>query len=482
MVDRAGAAFHVVHVSIRIIAFFEETPVLLLHRQPQPVKVVLILVARNRFARVVNDAELQLHRSQSICAGQVIQLVADRLEQALLAAMQEVALLDVGAKAQAPPGSLQFPTPVVRHFKIVAAVEAELHRVLAHRVAPHAAATAEADVVVHLAVHDHGAGPEIIVAAVSVVRQTRRPAHGLGKLVALGDELIDRQPVHLLRRYGERHAVRPRIARLHRAAPGGDAVIDEVGKVRLWIVRVGHAHRTRTGVRDRDAITDQPPVRLHGRRNLGGERVVACREITGGAEVVHRHGNPVGGVGVGRVGQLDVSARIHNLIFQRHRAHAVGVRDLGGDLHRHAARRLLGRVLDLADLRRRVVGEDGVDRARRRSGAAGTAGLPDEPGVKKEIAAAGDGGVMRLHRDRVQAVDQQAARTAAQIEGDKVQVLQRADRRAAERDFPRRHVRAAVHHERAVDPALEAVVILRLQNQPGVLRRVRDGELLAEKN
>ena len=388
MVDRAGAAFHVIHVSIRVIAFLQKASVQFLDPQPQAVEVAFVLVASHHFVRVINDAELQLHRAQSVRARQVIQLVADRLEQALLAAMQEVALLDVRAKTQPSPRGLELAAPVVLHFEIVAAREAELHRVLAHRIAPHAATATEPDVIIDLAVHDHGAGPEIIVAAIFVVRQTGRPADGFGKLVALGEELIDRQAAHLLRVDREGRAIRAAGPGLHRARPGRHAVVAEVGEVRLRVIGVGHADGARAGVGHRDAIANEPAMRLHRRGDLGGERVVADQQIAVRARIIHRDGNPVRQIRVGRIGQLDVVAGIHDLVFERDRAHAVRVRDSRGDLHRHAAGRLLGRVRNLTDLRRRIVGEDGIDRAWRGVDTAAAAGLPDEPRVEKEVAAA----------------------------------------------------------------------------------------------
>src|SRR3954466_4480334 len=83
--------------------------------------------------------------------------------------MPEVALLDDRRKIQLVPLGFVGIAVIVVGLKAVVAVEVELPHVLAHRVAPDAAAGSIVDVVVDFAVVNKSANPGIILAAVFVV-------------------------------------------------------------------------------------------------------------------------------------------------------------------------------------------------------------------------------------------------------------------------------------------------------------------------
>src|SRR5438552_3061312 len=83
--------------------------------------------------------------------------------------MPEIALLDDRREVQlAPFNGIQISV-IVAGLKLVVAIEGELPHVLAHRVAPDAAAGSIGDVVVNLPVIDEGSAPKIIRAGVLAV-------------------------------------------------------------------------------------------------------------------------------------------------------------------------------------------------------------------------------------------------------------------------------------------------------------------------
>ena len=76
----------------------------------------------------------------------------------------------IAPRVELRPRRVVLAAVVVAGLEIVPAIEVELPHVLAHRVPPHAAAGAIADVVVDLAVVDERAVPEVAVAAVAAAR------------------------------------------------------------------------------------------------------------------------------------------------------------------------------------------------------------------------------------------------------------------------------------------------------------------------
>src|SRR5207247_4351994 len=108
--------------------------------------------------------ERRLRRRYSV---QVEQPEADRFEHALLSAVIVVTLLDARAEVQLAPFGLVFPTIIIPHLEVVAAVQVELPHVLHHGVTPHPAARAVVDMVIHLTVRHQRPGPAIQIAAIA---------------------------------------------------------------------------------------------------------------------------------------------------------------------------------------------------------------------------------------------------------------------------------------------------------------------------
>ena len=168
VVQLAAAALHLVQVAVRQAVFVEKPAIHLLEHEVQSPEVAVMLCCAG-LRRLVDDPEMHPVCLGRLDAGQLEQLEADRLEHSLLAAVLEVALLDAGGEVQLVPAGVVLAAVVVARLKRVAAVEVEFPHVLAHRVAPHAAPGAVADVVVHLAVVHQRALPLVIVAAVSFI-------------------------------------------------------------------------------------------------------------------------------------------------------------------------------------------------------------------------------------------------------------------------------------------------------------------------
>src|SRR5688572_30625012 len=100
-------------------------------------------------------------------ARQVEQLEPDGLEEPLLSALAEVALLDDRREVELLPLDGVLAAVVVSWLELVVSIEIELPHVLAHGVAPDAAARPEVDVLVNPAVIDEGSGPRVLAPAVS---------------------------------------------------------------------------------------------------------------------------------------------------------------------------------------------------------------------------------------------------------------------------------------------------------------------------
>ena len=103
--------------------------------------------------------------------------------QALLSAVQVVALLDDRREVQFVPRGLVPPAEIVAGLEAVPAQEVELPHVLAHGVPPDTAAHAEVDVVVDVAVVDKGGGHDSSVG--SLADNLRQPVF---EIVGVGDK------------------------------------------------------------------------------------------------------------------------------------------------------------------------------------------------------------------------------------------------------------------------------------------------------
>ena len=165
VVQLAGATLHLVQVAVRQTVLVKESAVHLFKHEVETPEVAIML-RRAGLRRLVDDPEMHPVCLGCLDAGQFEQLEADRLEHPLLATVLEVALLDAGREVQLVPSCVILAVVVVACLKRVAAVEVELPHILAHRVAPHAAPSAVADVVVNLAVVYERALPLVIVAPV----------------------------------------------------------------------------------------------------------------------------------------------------------------------------------------------------------------------------------------------------------------------------------------------------------------------------
>ena len=91
-------------------------------------------------------------------------------------------------------------------------------------------------------------------------------------------------------------------------------------------------------------------MRLRGSGNGRGKNAVAREHVAVGAGIVHRSGRPA--CRIGRVGFADVTSGLHGLRLQRHRSHAVCIRDARRNHHRLSRERKIRRVNDIANGRR----------------------------------------------------------------------------------------------------------------------------------
>ena len=476
VVQFARAAFHLVKIAIRQTVLFEEASVLLLDGEIDAPEITFVLRGRAGFLPFIDHAERAEGGVRSFHSSEIEQLETDRLKHPLLPAMIEVPLLDARAEIQLRPRHAVFAAPVVAHLQIVTAIEIELPHVLAHRVTPHAAARTIANVIEHLAVIHQRAAPLIKIPAVAA--EPRRRRHG----VAFADEMKRRQPAHRIAGEALHHAIRTCATRLHSTGPTRNAVVHEVSKVRLRVVGIRNTDRCPEGIRHCDAITNQPPVDLHRRRKNRGEHSITGSQVAQGTTVVHGQRNPVRGIRVRRIRQIDVGSRLHDLVLQRDAGDAVRVRDFRGDADRLAGSWLFRVVLHLANLRGSVAGKDSVDTTGTRSCAARTTGLTDQSRVEEEIAAPGQRRVVCLHRDGVHASHEGGERIAHHVHIRERSLFKARNRRSAEAQLTGRKVRRVIHHERAVDPHLEAVIILRLENQPVELQRISHRELFPQED
>ena len=401
----AGVGFDRVDVAVLEAAFVEEVALARLDAEVEPPQVALVLRRGRRFGRVVDHAQVQVGGAHRGHAGDLVDPVRDRFLDPGGPAVHRCPRAGVGIDQDVVPGFLERSAEIVVGLVVAGAVEVHIPLVLARQVGRPLAAHPELDVVVHLAAVDHRAveAAVLIGAVVLAVGHVRRPRDQVER----SDRFQQRRGIGL-RRSG-REPVEG--GRPHRPRPGGYAGIGEVGEVRLLVVGVRHALRVAQGIGEADLVAHQPAVDLERPGQHGGVHVVARHHVAVGSVVKHGDRRPSGGIGgIVQVGedaggvdqfQRHVAAGIHRLVGQRHRAHAVGVGDLGGDGDGVAGHRRLRRVLDLADLRR-----DHVDGPECAVGSTRGGGWQRDLrggklGIEGEIAAVGVGvavqGVERQH-------------------------------------------------------------------------------------
>ena len=322
------------------------------HVQPPEVAVVLGPAAGQRrvcrvsssvFIRLVYDPELYPVCVRSRNAGHAEKLVGQCLEHPVLASLAETALLDARGEVQLVPLGIVFPAVVVTRLETMSPSEVELPHVLAHRVAPDPAAGTVLDVVVDFSVVDESAAPFVVAAGVVL-----EPGCSLD-IRLLADKMIDGQTAHdICAVFDDGSRAGP-----DGAAPGGDAIVDEICEVRLRIITVRH-HKTQLAtVHYQDAVAHQPAMSLQRTWQLNRVNVVAGLFIGDESVIAHRDVRPV--CAVPQILDIYIAAGLDNLILQSYARHAVRVGYLSADRHCLTRRRLLGRMRDLADMGWRVV-------------------------------------------------------------------------------------------------------------------------------
>ncbi len=162
---KAAAAFHFVQVAIGQAVRIQETAVGLLDAQIQALKIGRVLIGAG-FGAVLDNPQRHRNRPLGRDAAEVVHLVGEGLEESLLTAVADVGLLDVGAEIELLPLRGIGRAVGVISLEFVAILEMQLPDVLAHRIAPDAAAGAIVDVVVNDAVVDQRGRPDEFAAAV----------------------------------------------------------------------------------------------------------------------------------------------------------------------------------------------------------------------------------------------------------------------------------------------------------------------------
>ena len=261
--------------------------------------------------------------------------------------MPEIALLNNRREVQlAPFNGIQISV-IVAGLKLVVAVEGKLPHVLAHRIAPDAAAGSIGDVVVDFAVVYEGSSPEIFRAGVLAVPR------GILNIGLLADEDVIRHRVHQRAAVG--HGVGD--AGLGGAGPGGGAVVNEVGEIGLLIIRVRRGDRCAKRIGGADAIANQSAIHL----KTGGHD--CCVNAIAGGDVavsaVIEHGERCPGGVVSGIGDGDVAAGIDELILQSGALHALRIGDFGSDGDGDVGRGRFGEIVHLPHRRRSIVRLDG---------------------------------------------------------------------------------------------------------------------------
>ena len=185
-------------------------------------------------------------------------------------------------------------------------------------------------------------------------------------VTALGDELIHWQRLECGR---------------GRAGVIGHAVVNIAGKIRCRIVCIRNANAAAQRVGHRDAVAKERAMGLC--RDHGSKDPITCQHIPTSSGIRHRHRRPVRRqfkvrierprlardvVSAGYVREVagNIVAGSNHLIAEDDGSHALGVRHFGRDHDGVCGSGLLGRVLHLADRRRRVRRELQIHESRRR--------------------------------------------------------------------------------------------------------------------
>ncbi len=319
VVQRAGAALHLVEVAVGQVVLVEKAAVHLLDGHVQTPEVPIVLraaggqgrmggVARAVLVGLVDDPKLHIVGLGGRGPGQIVDPEGERLEHPLLAPLPETALLDARREIQLVPGGAVRISVIVAGLEVVPALEIDLGHILAHRVAPDSTSGTVADVVVDVAVIDESSPPLIIAAP--VLGQPR----AVLDVALLADQVVDGQAAHHFGGILDDG----RDAGLHRPAPGGYAIVDEIGKIRLRVIVVRHRDRIAEAIRYGDPVADQAAVHLHAGRNLHGVDIVQGPRIAAQAIIMHGDGGPP--VRVLGVKACDVGTGIHDLVLQARRS------------------------------------------------------------------------------------------------------------------------------------------------------------------
>jgi hypothetical protein len=362
VVQFTGGAFHLVEVAVGQVVLVEKLAIDVLQRQVQPPEIAVVLAA-GLLGRLIDDAEVDKVGGGGGHVGQVVEPIGQRLEQTLLAAIAPVGVLQDRGKDQLVPLHRVRDAIVVVGLETMAALKVELPVILAGGVPMQASPCAKTDMVVDDAIVDQRPQPGIVVAHVGWPRRggdVLRVRH-IGRS---REQLVDRHRAHLVEGIALPDAAAACSARPDRPAPRRCAVIDIKCKVGLWIFPIGRGDRPPALIRCFDAIADQVAVDAHVRRHFRGIKIRP--------DCLHRHGRPVGAVG--RVGEADVGAGRHGLQEEAHVGDAVGVADLGANLHRIERSGRRRQMLDGVDERGRVVQPGVVARAWRGAACAPCAG------------------------------------------------------------------------------------------------------------
>ena len=140
---------------------------------------------------IVDDAPLDPMCARARNTEHVEEPQRDGLEHALFTAMEEIALLDEWPQIHLVVGGLIGVAVIVLEEKAVVVREVQLPRVLAHSVAPYAATSAVAHVIIDVTIVDDRAGPvEYLVAVPTLLKL------GVENPLGFGDELIDGESAH----------------------------------------------------------------------------------------------------------------------------------------------------------------------------------------------------------------------------------------------------------------------------------------------
>ncbi|MBA7646207.1 hypothetical protein ES703_53969 [subsurface metagenome] len=146
------------------------------------------------------------------------------------------------------------------------------------------------------------------------------------------------------------------------ASPGWYTVINEIGKVRLWVISIRHRNAEPPVICDCDTVAYQSTVSLQSARQLHGIDIITGGRVAIGTIIVHCDRSPIRRTFISRVrrvireSQGNITAGIDKLVMQGHRSHTVRVGDLGGNGCHLDGGGHFGRVFYLANMRRNVVG------------------------------------------------------------------------------------------------------------------------------